>query len=80
MILVGAHDLPFATCFGMRMFLFLAGILIAMAVAITLRFGLVHRSPGSKDIGDARERTLMSGEGTGRRRGCLGDRCTARTG
>ncbi|MFZ0295829.1 MAG: hypothetical protein WAL52_19620 [Candidatus Sulfotelmatobacter sp.] len=34
MILVGAHYLPFATLYGMRMFLFLAGILIAMGVVI----------------------------------------------
>jgi uncharacterized protein DUF7010 len=32
MILLGAHYLPFATLYGMRMFLFLAGILIAMGV------------------------------------------------
>jgi hypothetical protein len=38
MILVGAHYLPFATSFGMRMFLFLAGILIAMGVVIGLCF------------------------------------------
>ncbi len=30
MILLGAHYLPFATLYGMRMFLFLAGILIAI--------------------------------------------------
>jgi hypothetical protein len=34
MILVGAHYLPFATLYGMRMFLFLAGILIAMGVVV----------------------------------------------
>ena len=32
MVLLGAHYLPFATLYGMRMFLFLAGILIAMGV------------------------------------------------
>jgi hypothetical protein len=34
MVLLGAHYLPFATLYGMRMFLFLAGILIASGVAI----------------------------------------------
>jgi hypothetical protein len=34
MILLGAHYLPFATLYGMRMFLFLAGILIAMGYVI----------------------------------------------
>jgi hypothetical protein len=38
MVLVGAHYLPFATSFGMRMFLFLAGILIAVGVVIALYF------------------------------------------
>lgn len=38
MILAGAHYLPFATLYGMRMFLFLAGILIAAGVAIALYF------------------------------------------
>jgi hypothetical protein len=38
MILVGAHYLPFATSFGMRMYLFLAGILIAAGVVIALYF------------------------------------------
>jgi hypothetical protein len=38
MILVGAHYLPFATLYGMRMFLFLAGILIVMGVVIALWF------------------------------------------
>jgi hypothetical protein len=37
-ILVGAHYLPFATLYGMRMFLFLAGILIVMGVVIALWF------------------------------------------
>ena len=34
MILVGAHYLPFATLYGMRMFLALGGILVAMGVVI----------------------------------------------
>lgn len=38
MILVGAHYLPFAFLYGMRMFLFLAGILIAIGVAIAMYF------------------------------------------
>jgi hypothetical protein len=38
MILVGAHYLPLATLYGMRMFLFLAGILIVMGVVIALWF------------------------------------------
>lgn len=38
MVLTGAHYLPFATLYGMRMFLFLAGILIAMGVVIALYF------------------------------------------
>lgn len=38
MILLGAHYLPFATLYGMRMFLALAGILIAMGVVIALYF------------------------------------------
>ena len=38
LVLVGAHYLPFATLFGMRMFLFLAGILIALGVVIALYF------------------------------------------
>jgi hypothetical protein len=38
MILVGAHYLPFATLYGMRMFLFLAGILIVMGVVIARWF------------------------------------------
>ena len=32
LILLGAHYLPFATLYGMRMFLFLAGILLAAGV------------------------------------------------
>lgn len=38
MILLGAHYLPFATLYGMRMFLFLAGILMGMGVVIALWF------------------------------------------
>jgi hypothetical protein len=38
MVLLGAHYLPFATLYGMRMFLFLAGMLIAMGVAIAHYF------------------------------------------
>ena len=38
MVLLGAHYLPFATLYGMRMFLFLAGILIVMGVAVALYF------------------------------------------
>ncbi len=38
MILVGAHYLPFATSYGMRMFLFLGGILIAEGTVIALYF------------------------------------------
>lgn len=38
MILVGAHYLPFASLYGMRMFLFLSGILIAAGVVIALHF------------------------------------------
>lgn len=38
MVLLGAHYLPFATLYGMRMFLFLAGILIATGVAIAHYF------------------------------------------
>lgn len=34
MILLGAHYLPFATLYGMRMFLFLAGILMAMGIVV----------------------------------------------
>lgn len=34
MVLLGAHYLPFATLYGMRMFLFLAGILIAAGVVV----------------------------------------------
>lgn len=34
MILVGAHYLPFATLYGMRMFLFLAGILMAEGIVV----------------------------------------------
>jgi hypothetical protein len=38
MVLLGAHYLPFATLYGMRMFLFLAGILTSMGVVIALYF------------------------------------------
>ena len=38
MVLVGAHYLPFATLYGMCMFLILAGILIALGVGIALYF------------------------------------------
>ena len=38
MILLGAHYLPFASLYGMRIFLFLAGILMAMGVVIALYF------------------------------------------
>jgi len=46
MVLVGAHYLPFATLYGMRMFLFLAGILIASGVAIAVCFAEAF-SPGA---------------------------------
>ena len=38
MVLLGAHYLPFGTLYGMRMFLFLAGILIATGVVIARYF------------------------------------------
>jgi hypothetical protein len=38
MVLVGAHYLPFATLYGMRMFLFLGAILIAEGMVIALHF------------------------------------------
>jgi hypothetical protein len=38
MLLAGAHYLPFATLYGMRMFLVLAGILIATGYVIAVRF------------------------------------------
>jgi hypothetical protein len=38
MVLVGAHYLPFASLYGMRIFLVLAGILIAMGVVIAVYF------------------------------------------
>lgn len=38
MVLVGAHYLPFATLYGMRMFLFLAGILMGAGVVIAHYF------------------------------------------
>lgn len=37
-VLVGAHYMPFATLYGMRMFLFLAGVLIATGVAVAVYF------------------------------------------
>jgi hypothetical protein len=40
MVLVGAHYLPFASLYGMRMFLFLAGILIAMGVVVAHYFSI----------------------------------------
>ncbi len=45
MVLLGAHYLPFATLYGMRMFLFLAGILVTMGVVIA------HYFPGSFSLG-----------------------------
>ncbi|HKV46446.1 MAG TPA: hypothetical protein VJN69_00035 [Candidatus Acidoferrales bacterium] len=38
MILVGAHYLPFATSYGMRIFLFLAGILVGEGYVIAVYF------------------------------------------
>ena len=38
MLLLGAHYLPFVFLYGMRMFLFLAGILIATGVVIAVYF------------------------------------------
>jgi hypothetical protein len=38
MVLLGAHYLPFATLYGMRMFLFLGGILIVTGVVIARYF------------------------------------------
>lgn len=38
MVLIGAHYLPFATLYGMRMFLFLAGILMGAGVVIAHYF------------------------------------------
>lgn len=38
MVLVGAHYLPFATLYGMRMFLFLAGILMGAGIVIAHYF------------------------------------------
>ena len=46
MILVGAHYLPFATLYGMRMFLFLAGILMAAGLVIAHYFSRMF-SPGA---------------------------------
>jgi hypothetical protein len=38
MVLLGAHYFPFATLYGMRMFLFLGGILIAAGVVVAQYF------------------------------------------
>jgi len=38
MVLVGAHCLPFASLYGMRMFLILSGVLAAMGVLMALYF------------------------------------------
>ena len=38
MVLLGAHYLPFASLYGMRMFLFLAGLLIGLGVVIAHYF------------------------------------------
>jgi len=38
LVLLGAHYLPFASLYGMRMFLFLAGILIAISVVVARYF------------------------------------------
>jgi len=38
MILLGAHYLPFAFLYGMRIFLFLAGILVVLGVVVALWF------------------------------------------
>lgn len=45
MVLVGAHYLPFATLYGMQVFLALAGTLIAMGVVIA------HYFPGTFSLG-----------------------------
>ncbi|MGB6876020.1 MAG: hypothetical protein WBD87_08290 [Candidatus Acidiferrales bacterium] len=46
MILLGAHYLPFATLYGMRMFLFLSGILMGAGVLIAHYFSGTF-SPGA---------------------------------
>lgn len=46
MVLLGAHYLPFASLYGMRMFLFLAGTLIAMGVVVARYFSGTF-SPGA---------------------------------
>jgi hypothetical protein len=46
LVLVGAHYLPFTFLYGMRMFLFLSGIMIAMGVVLALRFSGTF-SPGA---------------------------------
>src|SRR2546430_1509923 len=45
MVLLGAHYLPFATLYGMRMFLFLAGILIPPGAVLPQDFSATSR-PG----------------------------------
>ena len=45
MILVGAHYLPFATLYGMRMFLFLGGILMTEGIVV------VHYFSGAFSLG-----------------------------
>jgi hypothetical protein len=45
MVLLGAHYLPFATLYGMRSFLILAGLLIASGIGIALHL------PGSFSVG-----------------------------
>ena len=46
LVLLGAHYLPFATLYGMRMFLFLAGILMAAGVVVAHYFSRTF-SPGA---------------------------------
>jgi hypothetical protein len=41
MVLVGAHYLPFATLYGMRMFLFLGGILVTAGVVVAQHFSAI---------------------------------------
>lgn len=45
MVLLGAHYLPFATSYGMRMFLFLAGILVVAGLVVA------HFFPGTFSLG-----------------------------
>lgn len=49
LVLVGAHYLPFASLCGMRMFLFLAGMLIAMGVVVARYFSGMFRVHGAAD-------------------------------